>query len=260
MKISATEHRLGTLISIRDGTLGALALFGNRASSQENIHRDFPQLRFVGLKQTHSDILIDSPYRGETPEGDAHWTQEEGVGLCIRTADCVPVLIADLHDTGSKSTIVAIHAGWRGVENEIIAKSLSNLKEKGITLNKPHAFIGPHIGAASFEVGFDVAKRLEAIFQKSVEQIRVVAEPGLQGDVQLAGPLYPHDDPAKARVDLLSIVQSQLHASGIPPSRQSKFVVDTFLSPTHESFRRDREHSGRQLSFIALTRSSRYTT
>ncbi len=47
-------------------------------------------------------------------------------------------------------------------------------------------------------------------------------------------------------------MEKQLLLSGILPAQISKFIRDTVSDLRYESFRRDREKSGRQMSFIAL--------
>lgn len=212
--------------------------FGDRRSTPETLNHAFPSIRLVGLQQTHSNLVIDSPFEGSAPEGDAHVTRDTGLALGIRTADCVPVMI---HDPIS-GWIAAIHAGWRGIENEIIIKTGEHLLKKGASLNKAEAWIGPHIGPASFEVGHDVAEKLETRFQSARSRAASAALPLTS--------LLAHLDSEKSRVDLLSITQAQLGCLGI--ENIQALAIDTFSSSEHQSFRRDRDQAGRQTSFIYL--------
>lgn len=225
-------HPLGYLIESDD----VAVFFGNRLSTPESLTRSFTNFSFAYLQQTHSDIVVCRQDAMANPEGDAHLTERRRIALCVRTADCLPVL---LHDPET-NFVAAIHAGWRGVENEIIRKTCQKLKEAGSTLSHARAWIGPHIGAASFEVGLDVAARLQAVF----ERVRSFA--AVQDVVLSKG------TPGKAHVGLLPIAQAQLHAEGIASRLQASVNVDTFTSHQHASFRRDAAHSGRQISLIAL--------
>lgn len=211
--------------------------FGDRTSSKEALASAFPEFRWINPKQIHSDVVIASPFGDTQPEADAHFTRDRGLALIIRTADCVPVMI---HEPVS-GLIAAIHAGWRGIENEIILKTCDCLAAEGARLSSARAWIGPHIGARSFEVGLDVAAKLEARFQA----VRVDSD-------KATSSLLPHENDAKARVDLLAIALAQLGSRGIPPGSTSALAIDTHISDRHESFRRDRESAGRQISFIAL--------
>ena len=215
----------------------AFGFFGNRHSTRERLECEFPEFKLIGVRQTHSNILTLSPFAGEPPEADAHWTRESHVAICIRTADCVPVLIFDLQN----SIAVAVHAGWRGVENEILVKSLLALKAQGFSAPNAVAFIGPHIMQKSFEVGLDVAEKLKAAFFRSAPQ-----------EIFPAFEIKTLGAERKTHVDLDLIVRAQLVAAGIPVERQTCLSIDTVTSQDHESFRRDRERSGRQISFAAI--------
>lgn len=225
-------HSLGHVYEDADVTV----FFGNRFSGRESLTMSFPDYSLMLLNQTHSDVVVESPFTGPAPEADAHITSTKRVALCVRTADCLPVLIHD-PEIGQ---IAAIHAGWRGIENGIILKTAIELKSRGSTLQRARAWIGPHIGVESFEVGRDVAQKLAATFE------------AVRGYSNEADCVHSHPDQEKARVDLLEIACAQLRASGIELERMTELAIDTVKSADHESFRRDRSTAGRQLSFICL--------
>src|SRR5690606_8416151 len=75
------------------------------------------------------------------------------LACCVRTADCLPVLLADQ----STGRVAAVHAGWRGLVREVIEAALSGLG--GVPADWVAA-IGPHIRSPSFEVSEDVAGEL----------------------------------------------------------------------------------------------------
>ncbi|HEU4539377.1 MAG TPA: laccase domain-containing protein, partial [Polyangiaceae bacterium] len=54
----------------------------------------------------------DAPPDVAREEGDIVLGAEPGVACAVRSADCVPVLLADRH-TGA---VCAVHSGWRGAE------------------------------------------------------------------------------------------------------------------------------------------------
>ena len=229
------SHSLGSVFETPNFT----AFFGHRGSDREALSLAFPDYTLSYVKQTHSDIVVSASTvarSGDPIEADAQITNEMRIALCVRTADCVPVLIADRES----KYIAAIHAGWRGVANSIIMKTGKVLQEKGTTLSSARAFIGPHIGVNSFEVGDDVAAQLQHAFDAvrgfSNEQTPIVNLPGKE----------------KKHVDLLWIVRAQLASIGIEKERIWELPTDTFTSTEHESFRRDRERGGRQTSFIAF--------
>lgn len=228
-------HSLGNVFE--DATV--TAFFGHRGADREALSLAFPDYVMSSLKQTHSNRVVSAATvirSGDPVDADAQFTNEKRIALCIRTADCVPVLIHD-RDSG---LIAAAHAGWRGVANGVILKTGQTLKEKGTSLQRARAWIGPHIGVASFEVGDDVAAQLELAFDAvrgfSGESTSIIRPSGAE----------------KKHVDLLRIVRAQLTSLGIGRERTMELSLDTVVSERHESFRRDRERGGRQVSFIAL--------
>ena len=81
-------------------------------------------------------------------EADGGVTNKEGVVLCIRTADCAPVLLADYEN----GVIGAAHAGWRGAFGGVIENTLDLMIAKGAVLGNIRAAVGPCIGQQSYEV------------------------------------------------------------------------------------------------------------
>lgn len=109
----------------------------------------------ISLYQIHSaDVVrIDAPFEwGARPEGDAMVTNRPGLALCILTADCTPVLLADA-DAG---VIGAAHAGWKGALSGVIENTISAMCELGARPERMTAAIGPSLSQASFEVGPDL--------------------------------------------------------------------------------------------------------
>jgi polyphenol oxidase len=157
-------------------------------------------------------------------EGDALVSSDPTLACGVRTADCVPILIADL-TTGRAA---AIHAGWRGVSANIAAAALAEL---GGYPDHWLAAIGPHISVDAFEVGADVAAELARC--SKAEQ-----------------PILREQD-GKAWVNLRQIVRAQLASAGVLPHH-----VEDVVGCTHSdaerffSFRRDGQISGRHLSAI----------
>jgi len=223
-------HPLGHLAE----TENSLIFFGNQNSSIEELGKSFPDLDFVLLRQTHSDIVIDSTAAAslaEQSEGDAHLTSTRRRALCIRTADCLPVMIE------APGIVAAAHAGWRGVENEILLKTGRQLVSHKIDLAKALAWIGPHILFDSFEVGIDVALKLEMRFA------------AVAGSKHLSPVRRSHPNPNKLYVNLLAIASAQLASLGMQSI--SILEINTLINLEHASYRRSGPDAGRNLSFIA---------
>ena len=114
----------------------------------------------VCLRQVHSTnvFAVGTEHRGKalkpSAEGDALLTNQPNVALVVFTADCVPIL---LHDP-VKNVIGAVHAGWRGTANDIMAKAVEKMKEEyDCSPSDIKAAIGPCISKCCYETGKDVA-------------------------------------------------------------------------------------------------------
>ncbi len=117
----------------------------------------------VPMHQIHSAII----HRVErVPEkmlqGDGLITNVPGTLLTVRTADCVPVLIAD----GKKRVVGAFHAGWRGTLARIVEKGVGEMRRQ--FKSEPAdlvAAIGPCIHACCYEVSDDFPDQFRAQFE-----------------------------------------------------------------------------------------------
>jgi YfiH family protein len=145
------------------------------------------------------------------------------VGLGIKTADCVPLLLED--PVGRR--VAAVHAGWRGTIAEIPKVALDELMQRGTQARDVRAAIGPCIRACCYAVGEDLSERFVARFGAKVSQRR-------DGLVFL---------------DLAFAVRSTLEARGVSQIDDSVSLC-TSCDARFYSFRRDRGAPGRQISFI----------
>jgi len=96
-------------------------------------------------KQVHSAVIDMS--------GDGLVSQESP--LCIITADCVPILLAD----PNTRIVAAVHAGWKGTLGGIVSHAVDEMKRLGANPKNSIAFLGPHIGACCYTVTEERAKQ-----------------------------------------------------------------------------------------------------
>ena len=75
-------------------------------------------------------------------------TDKKNVILCIRTADCAPVLLEDRN----AGVVGAAHAGWRGAFKGIIENVVGMMVARGARRENIAAAVGPCIGVLSYEV------------------------------------------------------------------------------------------------------------
>lgn len=178
------------------------------------------------LKQIHSNRVLEAAQCDGATQGDALVTATPGVALGIRTADCIPLLIAD----SRRRAVAAVHAGWKGTLLEVAGAAVNRLRSDfGSQPVDLIAAFGPSIGPCCFEVGPEVA-------------------------VQFA-PLFPErqDLDRQTKVDLRLAVLRQLGAAGIPAGQIDATPPCTFCGGSEfHSWRRDRQADLRMLSTIAI--------
>ena len=187
--------------------------FGAAALTRETLPQVFPQYNFCFLRQVHGVACVEGdPTRAPDAEADAQFTAVKNRALVVQSADCLPLLLA------GPTQIAALHAGWRGVEQNIVGAVRAHLPDFQPTC----AALGPHIGPLSFEVGADVATRL------------------------LGRPVA-----AKCLVNLQDLARAQLRRA-FPSAVLEACAADTRQDPRFCSFRRAPQSAGRNLSFVVI--------
>jgi len=91
---------------------------------------------------------------------DGFVTDVAGILPIVRTADCVPILLAGIKEDRSP-VIAAVHAGWRGTVAGIAACAVEEMVRLGCQRSSVRCAIGPHIGACCFEVKEDFFAAVE---------------------------------------------------------------------------------------------------
>lgn len=101
-------------------------------------------------RQVHSDNVLWMKEAGRPEQTDAVITDQPGLCVCVKTADCIPILLYDTR----KRLVAAVHAGWRGTVSRIVQKTIREMQPVNPT--DLHAIIGPGISLEQFEVGNEV--------------------------------------------------------------------------------------------------------
>lgn len=101
-------------------------------------------------RQVHSDNICWMKEPGRPEQTDAVITDQPGLCVCVKTADCIPILLYDTR----QHIVAAVHAGWRGTVARIVQKTISHMKP--VSPSDIHAIIGPGISLEWFEVGNEV--------------------------------------------------------------------------------------------------------
>ena len=180
----------------------------------------------VWLTQTHGINVIDADSASCDPVGDACIAQRPGAMCVVMTADCLPILLCD--DKGS--VVGAAHAGWRGLCAGVIEAAVASMAVPATTVM---AWLGPAIGAASFEVGEEVRAAFVAPHAIGSEQAASAFTPGAAG---------------KWQADIYQLARLRLNTLGISRIYGGGFC--TYTDPTRFfSYRRDGV-TGRMGTFI----------
>ena len=139
----------------------------------------FPVPCLVTLRQIHSGMIhviereeCAKKGRLQTADGravlrgDGMMTDVPGVFLAIQTADCVPVLVADVR----RRTVAAFHAGWRGTLARIVERGIGSMRLRyGSRPQDLVAVVGPSIGPCCYAVGEEMRHEFESQFAYASE-------------------------------------------------------------------------------------------
>lgn len=124
--------------------------------------------------QVHGNEVIctDAPHPDELhrvqKKADAILTDQRGVTLFMRFADCVPIFLFD----DKRHVIGLVHAGWQGAVARTAAKAVQAMQQRyGSRPSDICAVIGPSIGAHHYQVGMDVIERVKLAFGALAENL-----------------------------------------------------------------------------------------
>jgi hypothetical protein len=197
-------------------------------------NRELLQARLPGrpawISQVHGVDVVDAATVGPDQPvrvGDASISTRSGVVSAILTADCLPVLFADLDG----KVVGAAHAGWRGLAGGVLGTTLAAMRSAGA--GEITAWMGPAIGPGAFEVGPDVLDSF------------VAALPGAAS----AFKPYP-GRPGKHLADMYALARMMLARDGITRVHGGEHCTATERERFY-SYRRDGV-TGRQASLIWL--------
>jgi YfiH family protein len=191
-----------------------------------------PGAPWSGVHQVHSAdcVTLAKPWDDDhRPIADALVTDRPGILLGIVTADCAPILLADIE----AGVIGAAHAGWRGALAGVAEAVVAAMAALGARRERLAAAIGPAIAQPSYEVGEDFRDRFGAA------DARFFA-PGRPGHLQF---------------DLEGYVAARLAGAGV--GTVEKLGLDTcadearFFSYRRSTLRGEPAY-GRQFSLIGL--------
>jgi polyphenol oxidase len=156
---------------------------------------------------------------------DALTTNLPRVLLGVKTADCVPVLLAD-PETGA---CAAVHAGWRGTAAGIVPLALARMAEEyGTRPRDVIAAAGPAALGCCYEVGPEVVEIFNSRFAADAPAI------------------FKFTTGGRALVDLHEADRRQLTSAGVSPDNVHAAPFCTMCrTDLFFSYRREKRKHGR---------------
>lgn len=238
--VNAFSTRLGGVSPMPHGALNLAGFNDDKAENILENRRRF--LHAVGgdwmlatCWQVHgTDIRIVENSGAAAEDGhrcDALATDVPHVLVGVKTADCVPILLADQRT----KAVAAIHAGWRGTLRRIVAHTLRRMNQAfGTRPSDVLAAIGPAASVCCYEIGPEVIAAFENEFG-SVERL-------LQRTAQ-----------GRARIDLQLANAEQMMAEGVRADRIYAAPLCTICrTDLFFSYRREKKELGRTGRLMAV--------
>jgi YfiH family protein len=181
------------------------------------------------LDQCHgTDIVLVEESLG-VPRADASQTRQANRACVVMTADCLPVLFCNHQGT----QVAAVHAGWRGLCNGILRKTVAQFDRPESVI----AYLGPAIGPKVYEVG---AELLPAFVKNSQDAVQVAA-------IQAA---FVPLQSGKFLANLYALARAELASCGVNAVYGGEFC--TFSEPERFYSYRRAPKTGRTASLIWL--------
>ena len=201
---------------------------------------------FISADQIHSANVrtVTEKDKGEgyyfcsAESCDGYVTDNKGITLGIKTADCVPILLYYSDKNTSRSVISAVHAGWRGTHKNITSVAVLKMIEMGSVADKIKVAIGPSIRSCCYEV----AEEFYQAFCDSLgeDNAKLFIKPTIKKDGHYLA-------------DLVGINRYLLEKCGILPQNIDVAEVCTFCCQEEfYSHRRSGNERGTMLSAISL--------
>ncbi len=184
-------------------------------------------LPIIFPKQISGDSIWHVTEELAIKDADAVITNRKDIALGILTADCLPIILYE----PQQSLLALVHAGWRGIQCNLVGKTLKQLTNLGANPQNILASVGPSIGPEVYEVGTDVAQ--------------VFNEKGYSAFLK---PLNNE----KLLLNLWGIAEVQMMEEGLDSSNIELSSLCTFTNPMFYSARREGLSAGRFATIATL--------
>lgn len=164
---------------------------------------------------------------------DAMITKQEGLMLCVHTADCVPIVLLD----PVKKVVGVVHSGWMGSSKRIAGKTVRKMTEEyGCSPADIICGIGPYNHFCCYEVGEDVLECFRESFS----------------DIECEMFFKKKNNEGKYMLDLGKAVSLSLQQEGVQPQNIHDEGHCTYHTTTFSSWRRTGDKKKQILTYIML--------
>ena len=187
--------------------------------------------KLVVMNQVHSSNVawVDISDGGLTvQQTDSLLTKKANLFLGVYIADCVPILLFD----PQKKFIGIIHAGWRGLYNEIISNALSEFITSGSQAKDIIAGIGPCIRSCCYTITKEREEMFAQKFANEAENPYIIVQQNA------------------TIMDLPLLASRQLLKAGITTDNIEDGGICTKDSPDFYSYRKEGEDFGEFIGII----------
>jgi YfiH family protein len=199
-----------------EGWVGAPVAFATQ------VHRD--GVLELGLSDREAWAAEDPPF--SVGEADALVTAEEGLGLGVLVADCVPVLLAD-----PVARVVGVaHAGRAGLVAGVVHRALDALLARGARLQDVRAAVGPCVCGRCYQVPADLRDAVAAVVPEALSTT----------------------DAGTPALDLPAGVVAQLAARGVEAQRLDRCTRTDADLFSHRRATAEGSTTGRQAGVVVL--------
>ena len=189
------------------------------------------------LHQIHGNkvIQINNTLYLESPIADCLITKEKFQSLWIYTADCMPILIADI----KTRFIASCHSGLQGLKKKIISKTIKRFLDMGSNKKNLIIAIGPSITGDNYQIKKKDIRDLIIDLQGEDYKYKSCNLIEFKKDELI--PLYRKDGTNdRLLFDLQAAALLQLNKEGIKNSQININRLCTYSNPQlFNSFRRD---------------------
>ncbi|HEX5969586.1 MAG TPA: peptidoglycan editing factor PgeF [Intrasporangium sp.] len=123
-----------------------------------------PRDRLLFMNQVHGTTVVEvhGPWAGAAPPADGVVSATSTLALAVLVADCVPVLLHDVH----AGVVGAVHAGRPGLLDGIVPRAITAMHSLGA--EQVSAIVGPSVCGRCYEVPEDLVRAAAAVAPTSV--------------------------------------------------------------------------------------------